>query len=143
MTLITDSIVPAHTYNALPLIENSAKIPEIDREHLDDLRALLQKHRVPQEVCVRLIHKHFDVLEDEIMVLRTIPAPPYGIIQLMGPLKPQATSGLRGLNYFVNDHGDFEAYEYTTAKGPDLYNYGAFLKEFAEIVVERGLQWRW
>jgi hypothetical protein len=143
MSRITETAISAASYNSLPLIEEMAKIPETDRKNLDDLRSLLRKHNVPDVVCVRLIHKHFDALDSEIMVLRTIPAPPHGVIQIMGPAKTQTLDGLRGLNYRVNDSGQFEPYEYTTSAGTDLSSHASFLEEFAQIVKERGLQNTW
>lgn len=117
-------------------------MPKIHRNDLDDLRHLLQKHNVPDVICVRLIHKHVDALDDEVMVLRAIPVSPHGIIQIMGPMSPKCTTTFRGLNYIVNDDGEFQTYEYTTAEGPDMSNYSA-LKEFSQIIVERGLQRKW
>ena len=143
MSLLKDKFMQSKTYNGLPFIHEVADIPKVHRKDLDDLRGLLQKHNVPEVVCVRLIHKHFDALDDEVMVLRAIPVSPHGIIQIMGPMMPQSATSLRGLNYIVNDDGELEAYEYTTAEGPDMSNYSEFLKEFSHIIVERGLQRKW
>jgi hypothetical protein len=58
-------------------------------------------------------------------------------------MKHQKPTSLRGLNYAVNEDGELQAYEYTTAEGPDMSNHGAFLKEFTKLIVERGLHRKW
>jgi hypothetical protein len=143
MSGLKENFISPTAYNSLPTIQEVADVPSIYNKDRDDLRDLLQKHQVPDVVCVRLIHKHFDIVDGEIMVLREVQVQSQGTIQIMGPMNPQKSPKLRGLNYIVDDDGQFQSYEYTTSEGPDMENYGAFLKEFRQIIIERGLQTKW
>jgi hypothetical protein len=107
---------------------------------LADLRSLLAKHNVPNGVSVRLIHKHFGVLNGEMMAFKQVTAQPFGRLLVMSPVVPSETSHLRGVNYFVDDDGLLQAYKYTESEVLDMSNYTAFLDEFCALVVQRGLQ---
>lgn len=75
MSPLLDTFVPSGTYNTLPLIEQVAGAPEDHAQDLQDLRELLNKHNVPKGVSVRLIHKHFDTTDGEVMVLTKFLSP--------------------------------------------------------------------
>lgn len=130
-------------YNTLPHIYEVHDVPILFRKDLDDLRALLRKHKLPAVVSIRLIHKHFDTVDDEVMVIRTISVPPQVDIRVMGPMTPQRAPPLRGIHYLVDEEGQLQSYEYTTSSGPDISGYETFLAEFCDIIIERGLQRKW
>lgn len=143
MSSLKDIFISSAIYNSLPYITDSAEVPTTHQKDLDDLRSLLDKHAMPAAVCLRLIHKHFDTSDDEVMVFRTIPVPHHGHIQIMGPMKFEQASPLHGMNYFVNQDGELQAYEYTTDDALDVSAYEEFFSEFRDLIIERGLQRKW
>ena len=72
-------------------VHDVANVPSNHSEDLEDLRMLLVKHSVPKNVCIRLIHKHFDTYEREVMVFDKITLPAHGTVR---------TSILDGWVYF-------------------------------------------
>jgi hypothetical protein len=139
MGSLINTFVPHGTYNDLPHISDVAQAPIDDIKDLNDLCALLDKHHV-MDVCIRLVHKHFDTQEGEVMVFENIPIPEHGTIQTMKPVVASGNPQLRGIHYFVNDEGSFQAYEYADYVAPDLTSIEPFLQEFCHIVSKRGLQ---
>ena len=141
MSSLQNNFISSSSYNSLPNIYDVADVPTIHRKDLDDLRQVLQKHNVPPTVCIRLLHKHFDAVDGEVMVLRVISVPSEGNVQIMGPMIPRESErSLRGLNFMIDDDGQFHPYEYTTSPAPDMSNYELFLEEFSRMIIERGLQ---
>lgn len=141
MANLKTSFISSAEYNSLPTIHD---IPDLrDNQDRDDLCALLGKHSLPIGINVRLIHKHFDTLDNEVMVFRPVHCSSVANLQIMGPILSQRVPFLRGLHYLFDESGHFQAYEYTTAEGPDLSKYTAFLEEFAKMIVDRGLQRNW
>lgn len=134
------NFVSSTAYNSLPCIGEVAHAPQDHADDLNDLRLLLTKHSVPSSVSIRLIHKHFDTKDGEVMAFKEVPVPSIGTVYSMGPLHPaQESSQLFPVHYYVDEIGSFQGYEYTTAQVPDLSQYTAFLAEFSRTVVERGL----
>ncbi|GJD04213.1 hypothetical protein ColKHC_13038 [Colletotrichum higginsianum] len=140
MSSLIDTFVPSSTYNTLPLISQVAGAPTDHSQDLQDLRELLNKHNVPEGVSVRLIHKHFDTTEGEVMVFDKIPVPGHGFVQIMKPIVPPNGNQLRGIHYFVDDNGSLQAYEYGNHDAPDMSGLQSFFAEFCSLVSERGLQ---
>jgi hypothetical protein len=140
MDCLLEEFVPASTYNKLPHISEVSSAPEDHSKDLEDLRTLLAKHAVPKDVSVRLIHKHFDTKDGEIMVFDKLMLPNLGAVQTMKPVLPFGNEKLRGIHYFVNDAGLLQAYEYSTCEVPDMSKFGTFLTEFSQLVQERNLQ---
>ncbi|EGX94174.1 hypothetical protein CCM_02445 [Cordyceps militaris CM01] len=140
MALLVDSLVPSAVYNALPLISEVAAAPDTRSLDLEDLRTLLRQHNVPKGVSVRLLHKHFDTTQGEVMVLQNVPVPGHGHVKILKPVVPDENSQLRGIHFFVTEDAGFQAYEYAIGNAPEIGLSHAFLAEFASLVVERGLQ---
>ncbi|EEQ29276.1 hypothetical protein McanMca71_006678 [Microsporum canis] len=138
---LKNSFVSSATYNSLPRISEVATVSQDHSDDLNELRVLLTKHNVPSTVSVRLIHKHFDANDGEVMAIKEVTVPSYGAVYSLGPLKlAEQSSQLRPIHYYVDETGSFQAYEYTNAQVPDLSRYDSFLAEFSKIVIERGLQ---
>ncbi|KAK0633931.1 hypothetical protein B0T14DRAFT_533991 [Immersiella caudata] len=135
-----DFVSPS-AYNGLPHILDVADVPKVNAEDLDELRKLLSRHDVPTGVCIRLIHKHFNIVDNEIVVFEDIDVPEHGAIRCMHPIPAHILAPrFRGLNYFVNNDSRLQSYEYTATEAPDMSAHTAFLDEFCRFVVERGLQ---
>ncbi|KAI0098050.1 hypothetical protein GGR51DRAFT_552715 [Nemania sp. FL0031] len=140
MASLIDTFVLHSTYNTLPLITQVAEVPNDHSQDLQDLRDMLNKHNVPKGVSVRLIHKHFDITEGEVMVFDKIPVPGYGVVQIMKPTVRPNNHQLRGIHYFVDDNASLQAYEYGNYEVPDMSGFESFLAEFCSLVSKRGLQ---
>jgi len=74
------------------------------------------------------------------MTFKVVNAPSFGRILVMRPTKLSEATRLRGVNYFVDEDGSLQAYEYTESDVMDTSKYPAFVAEFCALVVERGLQ---
>ncbi|KAI0533707.1 hypothetical protein GGR58DRAFT_485645 [Xylaria digitata] len=140
MASLVDTFILASTYNTLPLISQVAEAPKDYSKDLQDLRELLRKHEVPKGVSIRLIHKHFDTIEGEVMVFDKIQVPGHGVVKIMKPIVPAQGLSLRGIHYFVDDNATLQAYEYGNFEVPDMSDFVSFLEEFCKLVSERGLQ---
>ena len=140
MASLIETFLPFSTYNVLPHIKEAANVPSDHSEDLEDLRKLLTKHDVPKDVSIRLIHKHFDTREGEVMIFDKILIPGYGTVQTMKPVLPSKNHTLWGIHYYVNDACLLQAYEFTSFDVPDMSTFETFLEEFCQLVSERNLQ---
>ena len=75
MPHLINTVVPCTTYNSLPHISEVASAPDHHSQDLHDLQHLRQEHCVPDTVCIRLIHKHYDTQEGEVMMFDKISVP--------------------------------------------------------------------
>lgn len=140
MAFLIDSLVPSTTYNKLPHVGDVRDAPVDHAQDLKDLGELLIKHQVPKNVVIRLIHKHFDTKDGEVMVFETIDIPGHGKVKTMQPVATADNKALlRGINFFVNDEGRPQAYEYGRYDLPEL-DIESFLDDFCSMVVQRGVQ---
>lgn len=139
MASLKDTFISPAVYNSLPYIKDVFKGPDECSADLADLRSLLAEHHVPDGVSVRLIHKHFDALDNEVFAFKQISAEDFGRLLVMRQRRPDATQ-LRGVNFFVDDDGSLQAYEYTESEVVDISSYGPFIAKFCAFVLERGLQ---
>jgi hypothetical protein len=138
---LKNSFVSSATYNTLPRLYEVAAVPKDHADDLNALRALLVKHSIPSSVSVRLIHKHFETTDGEVMTFKEVSVPSHGTVYSLGPLNPtQESLQLRPVHYYIDESGSFQAYEYTSAEVLDLSGYQSFLAEFGTLVIERGLQ---
>lgn len=148
MSFLKDNFISPEAYNSLPYILDNENVPKNNRKDIDDLLAIFRKHNVPQTMSIKLIHKHFSLKDNEVFVLRDVAVPTQGAVSVMGPMTPQETLPLSGLNYMVDKDGRFQPYEYTISPGPDLRisrepnmrQHDDFFKEFGKLVTERNLQ---
>lgn len=92
------------------------------------------------QLCIRLIHKHFDTKEGEVMVFEKVVVPAYGTVQTMKPAVPAVNHQLHGIHYFVDGEKSLQAYEYASCATPDVTAFQLFLDDFCRVVSERGLQ---
>jgi hypothetical protein len=140
MAILKDTMVSSTTYNSLPHIGEVLDVPKDESESLEILRALLVKHNTPSGVSIRLIHKHYDTEEGEVMAFKRLTVPSYGPIEVMQPVSTTNAFNLKGLHYFVDNDGSLQAYEYTSHSVADLSDYQPFVREFCRTVKKMGLQ---
>jgi hypothetical protein len=143
MAILNDTLISSSIYSSLPLIEEVQHVPSTNLSDLADLRALLTQHQVPLGISIRLIHKHYDVDDGEVMIFEDVAVPEYGSVKVMHPVKLPIKSSLHGTHFFVDQKGSLQAYEYSRLPAPDLSDYQPFLRDFCRIVVERGLQMKY
>ena len=58
----------ATQWNHLPELDQASRLTDADRRCLDDVRDVLVKHGCLDRFGVNLLHKHFEVADDEILV---------------------------------------------------------------------------
>lgn len=140
MAPLKEGFISAATYNSLPYISEVSGVPVDHCSDLRELRALLVKYHVPNSVCIRLIHKHFDINAGEAIVVNTLDIPNHGAVAVLRPTEIAATPELHGLHFLVDANGQLQPYEYSSLPCPDVTGLEPFFTEFCRLVVERGLQ---
>lgn len=153
MAVVKNDFPPVSLYNEIPFIHDMATSAVTHADSLQLLCGLLEKHNIPESICIKLIHIHYHLDEGEILALREVDAaPPHEKIPVLAPMKQidaatsdigggSGTTRVYGCHYIVDDAGDLQAFEYTTvAGGPDLTAYPAFVREFCAAVAQRGVQ---
>ncbi|KAL2070712.1 hypothetical protein VTL71DRAFT_13738 [Oculimacula yallundae] len=140
MVLPTTQFIPASVYNGLPFINDVKDHPDEYKNDLKELKDLLAKFKMPDTICIKLIHIHFELLDGEVMAFRNVSVPPHGDIETLGPHQLVPDIKLYGCHHFVNESGELQAFEYMPTEGPDMTLHAAFVSEFCAMVTAKGLQ---
>lgn len=126
----------ATQYNALLEVGEAHATAETVSATRSRLCDIIAAHNMEDHVYVRLIHKHFDMKDNEVPVFR--PLTILGICNavLMGPM-PSDTPAIIGKHYlFDRPTSSFVAYEHTTVQSAfDFVAQTKFLEEYeAELL---------
>lgn len=140
MAFTKHAFPPSSVYNSLPHIREVSSIPKDETEHLEMLRSLLTKYHIPNNISIRLIHKHFDINPGEAMMIKTLDVPEFGPVSILRPTEIPTDNTLTGLHFFVDDDGLLQAYEYCSLPTMDTSGLEPFFSEFCQTVIEHGLQ---
>lgn len=140
MVLLKEGVVPPSTYDRLPHISEVSHGADIHLNHLQELRTLLIDFKVPKWICIRLVHKHFDIYTGEAMVVEKVDTSEHGTFPLLRPMKNAVASSLHGIHFLVDADGLLQAYEYSSTPRPDVSGLEPFFTEFCRRVTEGGLQ---
>jgi len=140
MAPLKGGFVSAAAYNSLPNISEVSCVPIDQSSDLQELRALLVKYQVPKSICIRLIHKHFDINAGEAVVVETLDIPNHGTVAVLRPTEIEASPELHGLHFLVDNNGQLQPYEYSSSPCPEVSGLEPFFTEFCRLVVERCLQ---
>ena len=125
MATLKDTFISSAIYNSLPSIGEVSVVLISHRQDSRDLCALIQEWGLPSTVSLRLVHKHFKTLDDEVMVSKVIGIPTVGKVQIMGPMNTRQVSQLHGLNYLVDEHGQLHT-NTLLLRGPTFRNTECF-----------------
>lgn len=125
--MISSTLIPNSLYNSLPTIMQQS--PPSDA-HLEGLGALLVSHGVHNHLGISLLHRHYVLKDDAVMVHDGLRC---------SPVAPAATpSSLGGASFFLHD-GSFQAFEYEQEdEEADIPS--AFLEDLARYLVANGLE---
>jgi len=74
----------------------------------------LQKHGLPFNVYVKLLHIHSHQEDGNIVAWSEFDAPLIGKIPFLAPLTPTKNTLVRGCHFLVDYTGDLQAFGYTT-----------------------------
>ncbi|ESZ92688.1 hypothetical protein SBOR_6949 [Sclerotinia borealis F-4128] len=140
MAILKNDILPAGVYNTLPYINDVTQIPHDNAADISDLKQLLVKYKLPDNVRIRLVHIHFKLEEGEVFAARDVKIPKHGTVNIMQAIPVSQNASLYGYHFYVDKEGNLSAYEYMEAPGPDISEQRAFLEEFCQLVQDRGLQ---
>jgi len=140
MTIPKNDILPAVVYNTLPYINEVTQIPHDNAADIADLRQLLVKYKLPDNVRIKLVYIHFKLEEGEVFAARDVKIPKHGTVNIMQAIPVSQHASLCGYHFYVDKEGNISAYEYMEAPGPDISEQRAFLEEFCQLVQDRGLQ---
>jgi hypothetical protein len=95
---------------------------------------------MPDTICVKLIHIHFELLDNEVMAFKNADVPSHDEIETLGPHKVTGATKLFGCHHFVNDKGELQAFEYQPSEGLDMSTHHEFVREFCKTILDKGLQ---
>lgn len=140
MVLLKNDFIASSVYNRLPFINDVHNEPDERLDELRDLKQILSKHKIPDTICIKLLHIHFELLDGEVMAFKNVDVPPHGEIETLGPHKVTPALELTGCHFFVDTDGNLQAFEYMQGEGPDMSAHQDFLAEYCRIITERGLQ---
>jgi hypothetical protein len=140
MAIIKSDILPADIYNTLPYINDVTQIPHDNAADIADLKQLLVKYQLPENVRIKLVHIHFKLGKGEVFAARDVHIPEHGNVNIMQAIPASQHDSLYGYHFYVDEDGNLSAYEYMEAPGPDISEQRAFLDEFCQMIKDRGLQ---
>ncbi|KAK8051160.1 hypothetical protein PG993_002545 [Apiospora rasikravindrae] len=128
--------LPSENYNALSPIDKCSLEPLKHREAHNTLLNLIAGHGLSDKFSVHLIHKHFDVPQDQVMVYEKVKGgktPDFVIMTPRDPKRVPAGTTLRGLYFKTTPDDKMQAYEYTTEPATDLSAHEDFVKTYATL----------
>ena len=129
-------MLSAKKYNALPLVSESSKISDTLEPTRHRLCNIIAAHGLQGAVYVRLIHKHFDMADNEVAVFRPLAVEGLGTAILMSPMQSIAPN-LYGKHYLLDpDTSSFVAFEHSTVNSFDLIAHPAFMEEYKKELIQ-------
>lgn len=130
----------ASSYNGLPHIDNMRDVATAHVGANAELLKLIKLHGVAHIFSIHLIHKHYDLPQDRVMVYETIRAPNHQDFVLCSPRKSIDIPTSRGLYFRATKDGRMAAYEFTTDPCQDLSSFTGFVAKFNQAVLDLGLE---
>lgn len=123
-------------YNRLP--DDSAQ-PAVADQHVANLAALFVRHNAQDVLGIHLIHGHFQIPENTVMLGTNFEGPALRWTQTTG-IDTIDSLSVHGHIYAITEHG-FCPYELQDGPLPDFSKVGhGFLPEFVDYVVKNELQ---
>ncbi|RMI95600.1 hypothetical protein CDV36_016401, partial [Fusarium kuroshium] len=123
-------------YNTLP---DDHSQPHVTNDHIQNLAAIFVRHNAHDVLGVHLIHGHFQIPEDTVLLGNNFEKPEG---RWAKPTKVDTIDldMVHGHVFMLKDDGVFRAYEYQGGALPDLSRVGKdFLPEFADYLRVNGL----
>ena len=130
----------AALYNELPHIDDMRDAATKHAKAHTQLLGLIASHGLSQHFSIHLIHKHFNIPDDRVMVYETVRGSTHPGFVLCSPRPSSTVRDLRGLYFRASEGGKMTAYEYTTELGDDLSAHADFVSKFAGVVLDLGVQ---
>jgi hypothetical protein len=123
-------------YNTLPTVdvadEHAKRLPSV----MQKLCNLLQEYQLQNVFGVRLVHKHFDMLEDELPVFSCIPVADITPVIIMSPHSSFNLDQYTPKNFLVYD-GKLVPYEFSTSTSRvDITQYKPFIDRVINVITE-------
>ncbi|KFY53289.1 hypothetical protein V496_07737 [Pseudogymnoascus sp. VKM F-4515 (FW-2607)] len=138
---LDESPLPAERYNSLPHIDYNKDAATLYKSGRNKLLGLISSHKLQDTFSVHLVHKHFDLPENRVMVYEMIKGSAgHPGFQISSPRAPSTCKNLHGVYFTAATGGRMVAYEYTTDPLVDISNHNDFFRQFSNLVMELGLQ---
>jgi hypothetical protein len=123
------SVISAQDFNTIPDIHDQVDIPN-DPALFAALGKTFRKYDVHKRFGLHLLHRHFDLPEGCIMLKSNVDTDIS--LTTITHLDLIEQSPIRGVLYFLNDAGSFQAYEFEHGDALDISS--TFLEELSEIL---------
>ena len=75
--ILKNTPISCQEYNSLPFIQDASDVPRDHAQDLVELERLMEHHRIPEGVFIRLVHKHYEINADEVVVFQKVAVPNY------------------------------------------------------------------
>ncbi|KAL8984502.1 MAG: hypothetical protein Q9177_004685, partial [Variospora cf. flavescens] len=137
---LDETPVPASSYNSLPHIDDMKDTASMHAQAHAQLLGLIASHGLAQQFSVHLMHKHFRVPEERVMVYEMVRGVDHPDFVLCSPKDPARVTNLRGLYFRALPGGKMAAYEYTTEPAKDISGEAGFVAKFAQAIMTLGVQ---
>lgn len=126
---------PSSSYNDLPDIDDMAHAAAANAEALKELLTIILAHGQDYFLSVHLVHKHYTLKTNRIMVYETVRGSDHSDFILASPKDPLKCTDARGL-YFKAQSDNLVAYEFSTDPGKDISSSSSsFLAVFHRCLV--------
>lgn len=122
-------------YNALPAVNVASDAADKLVAVRFAMASIIARHGLADKFGVRLVHKHFEMLPNEVAAFRSVSVPGVCKAVIMGPVNVDKMTQMAGKNFAVDANGQLIAYEYTSDAGGNPNNFPAFAKEISELIV--------
>jgi len=128
-------MISAKQYNALLTVDAAHDLSlDMIAVH-EELLGIINHFGLSDEFGVRLIHKHFDLVDGEAMVFRHVMVKDSCEAVIMGPLPISKAGVIEGKNFFIDvDSATLIPYEFTTKGGCDPSKYADFVHAVVQAV---------
>ncbi|KXN92373.1 hypothetical protein AN958_08092 [Leucoagaricus sp. SymC.cos] len=123
-------------YNTLPTVDIADEHAERLSSVRQKLSNLLQEYQLQNVFGIRLVHKHFDMLEGELPVFSRIPVTGVTPVIIMRPLPSSNLSQYTPKNFLVH-HENLIPYEFSTSTSRiDISQYQHFIDRVVKVITE-------
>ncbi|KAF8523270.1 hypothetical protein BU17DRAFT_85956 [Hysterangium stoloniferum] len=130
-------MIPTTRYNSLPNVQEAHELSLDFIPARNQLLSIIDRFGLNNEFGVRLIHKHFDLMDGEVMVFRHVMVKDVCEAVVMGPLPIGEAGVIEGKNFLIDINSRaLVPYEFTTNGGCDPSKYPDLVHALLEADVE-------
>jgi hypothetical protein len=128
------TLMTAKQYNKIKLITPT---PPFDNDTIAKAGEIFRRHSMTDRYSALYVHRHWD-MPDNSIAFQVNPSDDVEITKFT-PLDSLSASEIAGTAFKLNETGNFQAFEYSASVGQPTFS-SSFLEEYAQFIIQRGLQ---